>query len=80
MDMHWHIIQSGKNEVLVFATTWIDLEIIILSGATHRKKIIYDTTYMRNAKYNAYELLYKIVMDLHRKRTYVFQRGKVEKG
>ena len=26
-----------KNEVLVFAATWMDLEIIILSGATHRK-------------------------------------------
>ena len=65
--MHWHIIQSGKNEVLVLAATWMDLEIIILSGATHRKKIIYDTTYMWDAKYNAYELIYKIAMDSHRK-------------
>ena len=69
-----------KNEVLVFAATWMDLEIIILSGVHHRKKIIYDITYMCNAKNNTYELIYKIAMDSHRKRTYVFQRGKVEKG
>ena len=57
-----------KNEVLVFAATWMDLEIIILSGATHRMKIINDITYMWNAKNNAYELIYKIAMDSQKKK------------
>ena len=59
--MEYYTVQ--KNEVLVFVAAWMDLEIIILSGATHRKKIIYDITYMWNAKNYAYELIYKIAMD-----------------
>ena len=53
--MEYYTVQ--KNEVLVFVAAWMDLEIIILSGATHRKKIIYDITYMWNAKNYAYELI-----------------------
>ena len=68
-----------KNEVLVFAATWMDLEIIILSGATHRTKIINDITCMWNAKNNAYELIYKIAMDSNKKKT-CFPKGKVETG
>ena len=64
-----------KNEVLVFAATWMDLEIIILSGATHRTKIINDITCMWNAKNNAYELIYKIAMDSHKKKN-MFSKGK----
>ena len=48
--VQWNIIKSEKNEVLVFAATWMDLEIIILSGVPHRKEIIYDITYICNAK------------------------------
>ena len=76
--MEYYTVQ--KNEVLVFVATWMDLEIIILSGATHRKKIIYDITYMWNAKNNAYELIYKIAMDSHRKKNLCFPKGKSGKG
>ena len=38
-----------KNETVPFATTWMDLEIIILSEVRERK-ILCDITYMWNLK------------------------------
>ena len=37
-----------KNEIMPVATTWMDLEIIILSEVKQRQ--IYDITYMWNGK------------------------------
>ena len=34
-----------KNEIMIFATTWMNLEIIILSKVRQRKTL-YDNTYM----------------------------------
>ena len=39
-----------KNKILPFATTWMDLEIIILCEISQRRQILYDITYMRNLK------------------------------
>lgn len=40
-----------KNEILLFTITWMDLEGIILSDISHRKRqIMYDHSYMRNLK------------------------------
>ena len=47
-----------KNEILPFAATWMDLEIIILSEISQRQ-ISYDTTYMWNLKNDTNELIYK---------------------
>ena len=49
----WHIYtmeyhSAIKNEIIPFAETWIDLEIIILSEVRGRKH--YYTTYMWNLK------------------------------
>ena len=54
-----------KNEIMPFAATWIDLEIIILSEVSQKKKrqIPYDITYIWNLKYDTDELIYKTETD-----------------
>ena len=39
-----------KNEIMSFAVTWMDLEIIIQSKVRQRRQISYDITYMWNLK------------------------------
>ena len=46
MDYHSAI---KKSEIMPFATTWIDIEIIILSEVSQRQ-ISYDIAYMWNMK------------------------------
>ena len=53
-----------KNEVMSFAATWVDLEMVLLSGISQveREKYPYDSTYMWNRKKkkkNTNELIYK---------------------
>ena len=49
-----------ENEMMPFAATWIDTEIIILSEVSQRGKILYDVHYMGNLKINdTNELIYK---------------------
>ena len=52
-----------KNEIMSFAATWMDLEIIILSEVSQRKTIVYDITYMWNLKNSTNELIYKTETD-----------------
>ena len=53
---HTHTIEYysaiKKNEIMPFAATWTDLEIIILGevSQTEKDKISYDITYMWNLK------------------------------
>ena len=47
---HNGILLSHKmNEIMPFTTTWMDLEIVILSEVSQRQ-IPYDITYRRNLK------------------------------
>ena len=52
----WYIYTMGyysaikKNEILPFATTWMELEGIMLSEISQRRQISYDFTPMRTLR------------------------------
>ena len=49
-----------KNEIMPFAATWMDLEIIILGSKSERKRQIpCDITYMWNLKCDTNEPIYE---------------------
>ena len=50
-----------KNEIIPFASIWMDLEIIILSEV--RQKDRNGITYMWNLKQDTYDLIYTIKTD-----------------
>ena len=53
-----------KSEIMPFAATWMDLEMIILNKVSEKEtKIPYDITYMWNLKYDTNELIYKAETD-----------------
>ena len=52
-----------KNEIMPFAATWMELEIIILSKTERERRIPYDITYMWNLKYDANEFIYETETD-----------------
>ena len=52
-----------KNEIMPFATTWMDLKIIILSEVTRTRQISYDNTYMWNLKNDTNKVIYKTETD-----------------
>ena len=56
--MEYHSV-TKKNEIMPFAATCIDLEIIILNEGS----LLYDITYTWNLKYDTDELIYKTETD-----------------
>ena len=48
-----------KNEIMPFAVTWMQLEIIILSKSERERQIPYDITYIWNLKYDTNEPIYE---------------------
>ena len=68
-----------KNEIMSFAATWMDVEIIILSKVSQTDKDKYHITYMQNLKKMIQINLFtkQEQTHRHRKQTYSYQRGKV---
>ena len=60
-----------KNEIMLFAATWMDLKIIILSEVrqTKERQISYNITYKWNLKKDTNELTYKIERESQTKKT-----------
>ena len=52
------LLSHKKPETMPFATTWMQLEIIVLSEV-RKRQIPYDITYMWNLKYDTNELIYE---------------------
>ena len=59
---HNGTLLSHKKEILPFAATWMDLEIIILSEV-RETQILHDITYMWHLKNNTNEFIYKTEID-----------------
>ena len=67
-----------KNEIMPFAATWMDLEIIILGEVSQRKTNI---IYMWNLKSNTNEFIYKAEIDSQtQKRNLWLPKGKGGEG
>ena len=56
--LQWNITQLKKNEILPFAATWMDLEMIVLSEASQtEKEPLHGIAYMWNLNNNTKELV-----------------------
>ena len=67
-----------KNEIMLFAATWKDLESIILSKVSQKEKDIpHDNTSMWNLKYGTNELICKTERDSQTENRLGCQRGGV---
>ena len=66
-----------KNEIMPFAVTQVDLEIIILSQVSQKEKDKYyhDITYMWNLKYSTNQHIYETKTDAQIQRTDWLPRG-----
>ena len=70
---------TKKNEIMPFAATWMNLEVMILSEVAQRQTS-YDTTYLWNLKKKRVQMnLFAEVKQTHRlrKQIYGYQRGHV---
>ena len=52
-----------ESEIMPFAATWTQLEIIILSESEREREIPCNITYMWNLKYNTNEFIHKSETD-----------------
>ena len=75
--IQWNISHK-KNEIMPFAATWMDIDIIILSEASQTKtNIIWYHFYVESKKSDKSELIYKTEKShKYRKQTYGYQGGK----
>ena len=60
--MEYHSVIK-KHEIMPFATTQMDPEIIMLSKSEREWQRLYDVIYMWNPKYDTNELMYETEID-----------------
>ena len=65
-----------KNEIMPFAATWMDLEIIILREVSQIKTNIVYLLYVKSKNNDTNGLIYKTDIDPQRKQNYGYQRRK----
>ena len=63
------LLSHKKNEMMAFAATWIDLEIIILSEVSQRKTNVICYRLYVESKRNTNEFIYKIERDPQTQKT-----------
>ena len=74
--MHTGILLSHrKNEIMPFAATWMDLEMIILSKLDRERQILCDIICTWNLKKMTQMNLFTKQSHRHRKQTCGYQRG-----
>ena len=73
------LLSHKKNKIMLFVSTWMDLEIIILSEVRERQ-ISYDIAYVWNLKYDTNELIYKIEKDTDIDKRLVVAKGVIREG
>ena len=59
------LLSHKKNEIISFATIWMDLENIIPSGISQSYEILYDIIYMWNFQNNINDHICKTETDSH---------------
>ena len=64
-----------KNEIMPFASMWLDLEIIILNEVSQRKKYHMVSFTCGFLKYNTNKRIYKTEKDRHGKQAYGLPNG-----
>ena len=75
--MEYYSARITQNEIMPFAATWINLEMIILSKSDRERQISYDITYVESKKMIQMNLFTKWkYTHKHRKQTYGYQTGK----
>ena len=71
------LLSHKKNEIMPFATTWMDLEMIILSEVNQTKRSIIYHLYVQSKNMIQMNLFTKQKQThRHRKQIYSYQRGK----
>ena len=66
---------TRKNEIIIVAVKWMDLEIIILNESVRKRQIPCDITYMWDLKFDKNEFIYETETDLQTPRTDLWLLG-----
>ena len=72
------LLSHTTNEILPFATAWVDLEGNMLTEISQKRNILYYITYMWNVKKNSKLVIIIKKKEAHTENKLVVTRGKGE--